>query len=280
MYDGKHVLIVFDDLTKQAEAYRAVSLLLRRPPGREAYPGDVFYLHSRLLERAAKLSEALGAGSLTALPIIETKAGDVSAYIPTNVISITDGQIYLVEALFRSGVRPAVDVGISVSRVGGAAQIRAMRSVAGTLKVDLAQFRDLEAFATFASDLDAVSKAQLERGYRLVELLKQPLNSPMPVELQVVSVYAGTSGALDDLPVDEVRRFENELHEWVQTRHAGLLATIRDTGALPDDDSLPRAVNAFQESFIASLDSGAAETVVVEGSPLEAETEAEVAASE
>ena len=197
--------IVYDDLSKQAEAYRQLSLLLRRPPGREAYPGDVFYLHSRLLERAAKLSDALGGGSLTALPIIETKAGDVSAYIPTNVISITDGQIYLQENLFRSGVRPAVDVGISVSRVGGAAQIKAMRSVAGTLKVDLAQFRDLEAFATFASDLDAVSKAQLERGYRLVELLKQPLNSPMPVELQVVSVYAGTSGVLDDISVDEVR---------------------------------------------------------------------------
>ncbi len=202
MDNGEHALVVYDDLSKQAESYRQLSLLLRRPPGREAYPGDVFYLHSRLLERAAKLSDALGAGSLTALPVIETKAGDVSAYIPTNVISITDGQIYLQENLFRSGVRPAVDVGISVSRVGGAAQIKAMRSVAGTLKVDLAQFRDLEAFATFASDLDAVSKAQLERGYRLVELLKQPLNSPMPVELQVVSVYAGTSGALDDIPVD------------------------------------------------------------------------------
>src|SRR4051794_10302965 len=264
MDNGDAALVVYDDLSKQAEAYRQMSLLLRRPPGREAYPGDVFYLHSRLLERAAKLNENLGAGSLTALPIIETKAGDVSAYIPTNVISITDGQIYLQENLFRSGVRPAVDVGISVSRVGGAAQIRAMRSVAGTLKVDLAQFRDLEAFATFASDLDAVSKAQLERGYRLVELLKQPLNSPMPVELQVVSVYAGTSGALDDLPVGEVRRFEDELHEWVSTRHAGLLATIRDTGALPDDDSLANAVNAFHESFVAGLESGATETVVVE----------------
>src|SRR2546425_898929 len=214
MDNGEHALVVYDDLSKQAESYRQLALLLRRPPGREAYPGDVFYLHSRLLERAAKLSEARGAGSLTALPVIETKAGDVSAYIPTNVISITDGQIYLQEDLFRSGVRPAVDVGISVSRVGGAAQIRAMRSVAGTLKVDLAQFRDLEAFATFASDLDAVSKAQLERGYRLVELLKQPLNSPMPVELQVVSVYAGTSGSLDDIPVGEVRRFERELHGW------------------------------------------------------------------
>src|SRR3954463_13189947 len=262
--NGMHAVIVYDDLSKQAVAYRQMSLLLRRPPGREAYPGDVFYLHSRLLERAAKLSDDRGAGSLTALPIIETKAGDVSAYIPTNVISITDGQIYLQDDLFKSGVRPAVDVGISVSRVGGAAQIKAMKSVAGTLKVDLAQFRDLEAFATFASDLDAVSKAQLERGYRLVELLKQPLNSPMPVELQVVSVYAGTPGALDALPVGEVRRFEDELHEWVSTRHAGLLATIRDTGALPDDDSLANAVNAFHESFVAGLESGATETVVVE----------------
>src|SRR4051794_36032398 len=264
MENGEHALVVYDDLSKQAEAYRQVSLLLRRPPGREAYPGDVFYLHSRLLERAAKLSDENGAGSLTALPIIETKAGDVSAYIPTNVISITDGQVYLQDNLFKSGVRPAVDVGISVSRVGGAAQIRAMRSVVGTLKTDLAQFRDLEAFASFGSDLDAVSKSQLERGYRLVELLKQPLNSPMPVEEQVVSIYAGTSGALDDLPVGEVRRFEDELHEWVSTRHAGLLATIRDTGALPDDDSLANAVNAFHESFVAGLESGATETVVVE----------------
>ena len=246
-------LVVYDDLSKQAEAYRQISLLLRRPPGREAYPGDVFYLHSRLLERAAKLSEALGAGSLTALPIIETKAGDVSAYIPTNVISITDGQIYLQEALFRSGVRPAVDVGISVSRVGGAAQIRAMRSVAGTLKVDLAQFRDLEAFATFASDLDAVSKSQLERGYRLVELLKQPLNSPMPVELQVVSVYAGTSGALDDIPATEVRRFENALHEYFTGRYSGLLGEIRDTGQLPEGDTLQVAVTEFHDNFVGEL---------------------------
>ena len=199
MENGEHALIVYDDLSKQAEAYRQMSLLLRRPPGREAYPGDVFYLHSRLLERAAKLSDELGAGSLTALPVIETKAGDVSAYIPTNVISITDGQVYLQDNLFKSGVRPAVDVGISVSRVGGAAQIKAMKSVAGTLKLDLAQFRELEAFATFGSELDAISKAQLERGYRLVELLKQPLNSPMPVEEQVVSIFAGTKGYLDDL---------------------------------------------------------------------------------
>ena len=205
MENGEHALVVYDDLSKQAEAYRQLSLLLRRPPGREAYPGDVFYLHSRLLERAAKLSDDNGAGSLTALPIIETKAGDVSAYIPTNVISITDGQVYLQDNLFKSGVRPAVDVGISVSRVGSAAQTKAMKAVAGTLKLDLAQFRELEAFATFGSELDAVSKAQLERGYRLVELLKQPLNSPMPVEEQVVSIFAGTKGYLDDVPVTEVR---------------------------------------------------------------------------
>jgi F-type H+-transporting ATPase subunit alpha len=252
MDNGEHALVVYDDLSKQAESYRQMSLLLRRPPGREAYPGDVFYLHSRLLERAAKLSDALGAGSLTALPIIETKAGDVSAYIPTNVISITDGQIYLQENLFRSGVRPAVDVGISVSRVGGAAQIKAMRSVAGTLKVDLAQFRDLEAFATFASDLDAVSKAQLERGYRLVELLKQPLNSPMPVELQVLSVFAGTSGALDDLAVGDIRRFEDDMHEWFQARHGAMLDQIRATGALPEGDDLANAMNEFKETFAAS----------------------------
>ena len=200
MDNGEHALIVYDDLSKQADAYRQISLLLRRPPGREAYPGDVFYLHSRLLERAAKLSDENGAGSLTALPIIETKAGDVSAFIPTNVISITDGQVFLQDALFKSGVRPAVDVGISVSRVGGDAQIKAMKKVAGTLKLDLAQFRELEAFATFGSELDAISAAQLARGYRLVELLKQPLNSPMPVEEQVVSIFAGTNGYLDDVP--------------------------------------------------------------------------------
>src|SRR5436190_470046 len=253
MDNGEHALVVYDDLSKQAESYRQLSLLLRRPPGREAYPGDVFYLHSRLLERAAKLSEALGSGSLTALPVIETKAGDVSAYIPTNVISITDGQIYLVDDLFKSGVRPAVDVGISVSRVGGAAQIKAMKSVSGTLKIDLAQFRELEAFATFASDLDAVSKAQLERGYRLVELLKQPLHSPMPVELQVVSVFAGTSGLLDDVPVEEVRRFEQDLHEWMQTRYSGLLAEIRDTGRIPEGDALAAALKEFHDSFVAGL---------------------------
>jgi F-type H+-transporting ATPase subunit alpha len=261
MDNGEHALVVYDDLSKQAESYRQMSLLLRRPPGREAYPGDVFYLHSRLLERAAKLSDALGAGSLTALPIIETKAGDVSAYIPTNVISITDGQIYLQENLFRSGVRPAVDVGISVSRVGGAAQIKAMRSVAGSLKVDLAQFRDLEAFATFASDLDAVSKAQLERGYRLVELLKQPLNSPMPVELQVLSVFAGTSGVLDELEVKDIRRFESEMHEWFQARHAGMLEDIRTKGTLPEGDALAESVAEFKEQFVASLAAKAADAV-------------------
>ena len=244
MENGEHALVVYDDLSKQAEAYRQLSLLLRRPPGREAYPGDVFYLHSRLLERAAKLSDANGAGSLTALPIIETKAGDVSAYIPTNVISITDGQIYLQDDLFKSGVRPAVDVGISVSRVGGAAQIKAMKSVSGTLKLDLAQFRDLEAFATFGSELDAVSKAQLERGYHLVELLKQPLNSPMPVEEQVVSIYAGTNGFLDDVPVSDVRRFEDELLEAFRTRYRDLLDHIRIEKSVPD--GLADAVSRVQ----------------------------------
>src|SRR4051812_48890008 len=233
MENGEHALVVYDDLSKQAEAYRQMSLLLRRPPGREAYPGDVFYLHSRLLERAAKLSDENGAGSLTALPIIETKAGDVSAYIPTNVISITDGQVYLQDNLFKSGVRPAVDVGISVSRVGGAAQIKSMKSVSGTLKLDLAQFRELEAFATFGSELDAVSKAQLERGYRLVELLKQGLNSPVPVEEQVAAIFAGTRGYLDDVPVGDVRRFESELLEYFRTRQASLLDSLR-TAAVPD----------------------------------------------
>jgi len=211
MDSGEHALVVYDDLSKQAEAYRQISLLLRRPPGREAYPGDVFYLHSRLLERAAKLSDERGGGSLTALPIIETKAGDISAYIPTNVISITDGQIFLQSDLFYSGVRPAIDVGNSVSRVGGAAQIKAMRSVAGTLKIDLAQFRDLESFATFGSELDKSSQRQLDRGYRLTELLKQGLNAPMPVEEQCIAIYAGTKGWLDTIPVEDVRRFETEL---------------------------------------------------------------------
>jgi F-type H+-transporting ATPase subunit alpha len=252
MENGEHALIVYDDLSKQAEAYRQVSLLLRRPPGREAYPGDVFYLHSRLLERAAKLSDERGAGSLTALPVIETKAGDVTAYIPTNVISITDGQIYLIDDLFKSGVRPAVDVGISVSRVGGAAQISAMKSVSGTLKIDLAQFRELEAFATFGSELDKISAAQLDRGYRLTELLKQNLNSPMPVEEQVVSIFAGTGGYLDDLPIGDVRRFETELHEFVRTRYGVILDAIRNTGKLPEGDALAEAVTAFKGQFQAS----------------------------
>ncbi len=252
MDNGEAALIVYDDLSKQAESYRQLALLLRRPPGREAYPGDVFYLHSRLLERAAKLSDELGAGSLTALPIIETKAGDVSAYIPTNVISITDGQIYLQDDLFKSGVRPAVDVGISVSRVGGAAQVKAMKGVSGTLKLDLAQFRDLEAFATFGSELDATSKSQLERGYRLVELLKQNLNSPMPVEEQVVSIYCGTKGLLDDLPVEQVKPFEAELLESFRTRHADLLGHIRDTGEMPDEEKFRQAVDDVKMQFVAT----------------------------
>jgi F-type H+/Na+-transporting ATPase subunit alpha len=267
MDDGDAALIIYDDLSKQAESYRQLSLLLRRPPGREAYPGDVFYLHSRLLERAAKLNEDQGAGSLTALPIIETKAGDISAYIPTNVISITDGQIYLVEDLFRSGVRPAVDVGISVSRVGGDAQIKAMKSVAGTLKIDLAQFRDLEAFATFGSELDRVSQAQLDRGYRLTELLKQPLHAPLPVELQVISIFVGTQGYLDDLPVEDVRRFEADLQDYFTTRHADLLATIRDTGQLPDEAQLKQAVEDFKSMFQPSTH--AEQTVeALEGEPV------------
>jgi len=249
MENGQHALVVYDDLSKQAEAYRQVSLLLRRPPGREAYPGDVFYLHSRLLERAAKLSDENGAGSLTALPIIETKAGDISAYIPTNVISITDGQIFVQDNLFKSGVRPAVDVGNSVSRVGGAAQIKAMRSVAGTLKLDLAQFRELEAFATFGSELDAVSKAQLERGYRLVELLKQPLNSPVPVDEQVVVIFAGTKGYLDDVPVADVSRFEAELIAFMRSGHSSLLEEIRTSGV---PDGLAAAVESFKSQFTPS----------------------------
>ncbi|MEC7828574.1 MAG: F0F1 ATP synthase subunit alpha [Actinomycetota bacterium] len=255
MENGEHALIVYDDLSKQAEAYRQLSLLLRRPPGREAYPGDVFYLHSRLLERAAKLSDEQGAGSLTALPVIETKAGDVSAYIPTNVISITDGQIYLQDDLFKSGVRPAVDVGVSVSRVGGDAQTKAMKSVAGTLKIDLAQFRDLEAFATFGSELDAASAAQLGRGYRLVELLKQGLNSPMPVEEQVVSIYTGTNGHLDDLPVEDIQRFEAELIENMRTRNAGLLDEIRTSGVLPEDQ-VKAAVESFKATFQVTVEDG------------------------
>lgn len=252
MENSDHALVVYDDLSKQAESYRQMALLLRRPPGREAYPGDVFYLHSRLLERAAKLSDDLGAGSLTALPIIETKAGDVSAYIPTNVISITDGQIYLTDDLFKSGIRPAVDVGISVSRVGGAAQTKAMKSVAGTLKLDLAQFRDLEAFATFGSELDAVSKQQLERGYRLVELLKQPLNSPMSMEEQVISIFAGTKGYLDDLDVEHVRPFEAKLQEAFSTRYSSLLVEIKDTGAVKNEEAVAEAVQAVKDEYVAA----------------------------
>jgi F-type H+-transporting ATPase subunit alpha len=249
MENGEHALIVYDDLSKQAEAYRQLALLLRRPPGREAYPGDVFYLHSRLLERAAKLSDELGGGSLTALPIIETKAGDVSAYIPTNVISITDGQVYLESDLFYSGVRPAMNVGISVSRVGGAAQVKAMKAVAGTLKIDLAQFRELEAFATFGSELDRLSQAQLDRGYRLTELLKQPQNAPMPVEEQVVAIYAGTKGYLDDLPVSEVRRFEVELIEYLKANKPGILEHIATSGTLPDAEDLSSALDEYAASF-------------------------------
>jgi F-type H+-transporting ATPase subunit alpha len=252
MDNGQHALVVYDDLSKQAEAYRQISLLLRRPPGREAYPGDVFYLHSRLLERAAKLSDEKGGGSLTALPIIETKAGDISAYIPTNVISITDGQVFLQADLFYSGMRPAIDVGNSVSRVGGAAQIKAMKSVAGSLKIDLAQFRDLESFATFGSELDKTSQQQLDRGYRLTELLKQGLNSPMPVEEQVVVVYAGTRGWLDTVPVADVRRFETELLINFRAAHPEFLAQIRDQGTLPDTDALDAALRSFVDGFASS----------------------------
>jgi F-type H+-transporting ATPase subunit alpha len=249
MENGEHGLIVYDDLSKQAEAYRQVSLLLRRPPGREAYPGDVFYLHSRLLERAAKLSDENGAGSLTALPVIETKAGDISAYIPTNVISITDGQIYLQDDLFKSGVRPAFDTGQSVSRVGGAAQIKAMKTAVGTLKGDLSQFRELESFAAFGSELDKVSQAQLDRGYRLVELLKQPLNSPMPVEEQVVSLYAATQGYLDPVPVEDVSRFEQELLEWFHARNGAILDGIKTSGDIADVDAFEAALQAFADQF-------------------------------
>jgi len=251
MYQGKHVLIVFDDLTKQAEAYRAISLLLRRPPGREAYPGDVFYLHSRLLERCAKLSDELGGGSLTGLPIVETKANDISAYIPTNVISITDGQIFLETDLFNSGVRPAINVGQSVSRVGGNAQIKAMKKVAGGLKLALSQYRDLEAFASFASDLDPASRAQLDRGARLVELLKQPQYSPFPVERQVVSVWAGTEGYLDDVPVEDVRRFETEFLDDLARTRPGIYDAIRETGDLSNDTvvALKDAIGQFRGTF-------------------------------
>ncbi len=255
MYAGKHVLIVFDDLSKQAEAYRAVSLLLRRPPGREAYPGDVFYLHSRLLERCAKLSDELGAGSMTGLPIIETKAGDIAAFIPTNVISITDGQIFLEEGLFNSGVRPAINVGTSVSRVGGAAQPTPMRKVSGRLRLDLAQFRELEAFAAFASDLDKASRAQLERGARIVELLKQQNNAPVPMAEQAAAIWAGTEGKLDDVPVGEIRRFETEFMAYLRHSHKGTLDGIA-SGAWGDDSvtALDEAVTKFKQMFLASED--------------------------
>jgi F-type H+-transporting ATPase subunit alpha len=251
MYQGKHALIIFDDLSKQAEAYRAISLLLRRPPGREAYPGDVFYLHSRLLERCAKLSDKLGGGSLTGLPIIETKGNDISAYIPTNVISITDGQIFLETDLFNSGVRPAINVGRSVSRVGGNAQIKAMKSVAGNLRLNLSQYRDLEAFAAFASDLDAASRAQLDRGARLVELLKQPQYDPFPVEEQVVSIWAGGNGFLDDVPVEDVSRFETDFLDYLRRSHAGVLQTIRESLQLSEDTiaALKDAIDEFRRGF-------------------------------
>jgi F-type H+/Na+-transporting ATPase subunit alpha len=251
MENGEHGLIVYDDLSKQAESYRQMSLLLRRPPGREAYPGDVFYLHSRLLERAAKLSDAMGGGSLTALPIIETKAGDVSAYIPTNVISITDGQVFLDLDLFNSGVRPAMNVGISVSRVGSSAQIKAMSAVAGSMKIDLAQFRELEAFAAFGSELDKVSQAQLDRGYRLVELLKQSNYAPLRVEEQVVSIYAGTRGFLDSVEVKEVRGFESFMLDTFRSKHQDILDDIRSTGKLVEDDRMAKAINACKEAYAA-----------------------------
>ena len=251
MYEGKHALIIFDDLSKQAEAYRAISLLLRLPPGREAYPGDVFYLHSRLLERCAKLSDDLGGGSMTGLPIIETKANDISAYIPTNVISITDGQIFLETDLFNSGVRPAINVGRSVSRVGGNAQVKAMKSVAGNLRLALSQYRDLEAFAAFASDLDAASRAQLDRGARLVELLKQPQYEPFPVEEQVVSIWAGGNGYLDDVPIEDISRFESEFLEYLRRGHAGILQAIRESGTLSEDTitALKDAIEDFRKVF-------------------------------
>ena len=254
MYDGNHVLIVFDDLSKQAEAYRAISLLLRRPPGREAYPGDVFYLHSRLLERCAKLSDELGGGSLTGLPVIETKANDISAYIPTNVISITDGQCFLESDLFNQGVRPAINVGVSVSRVGGAAQIKAMKEVAGSLRLDLSQFRELESFAAFASDLDATSKAQLERGARLVELLKQPQYQPAPVEEQVVSIFLGTGGHLDSVPVEDVRRFETEFLDHIRASEGGILSEIRESQKLSEEteNKLIDAIKEFKKGFAAT----------------------------
>ncbi|MEB7661071.1 F0F1 ATP synthase subunit alpha [Staphylococcus xylosus] len=249
MFAGKDVLIVYDDLTKQAAAYRELSLLLRRPPGREAYPGDVFYLHSRLLERAAKLNDDLGGGSITALPIIETQAGDIAAYVPTNVISITDGQIFLQSDLFFSGVRPAINAGQSVSRVGGSAQIKAMKKVAGTLRLDLASYRELESFAQFGSDLDEFTAQKLERGKRTVEILKQDKNKPLPVENQVLIIYALTKGYLDDIPVEDITRFEDELNLWAKSNATELLNEIKTSGALPKDDAFESAINEFKKSF-------------------------------
>ena len=260
MYEGKHVLVIYDDLTKQAEAYRAISLLLRRPPGREAYPGDVFYLHSRLLERAAKLNDELGAGSMTALPIIETKANDVGAFIPTNVISITDGQVFLQSDLFNQGVRPAIDVGISVSRVGGAAQTKGMKKVAGNLRLDLAAYRDLEAFATFASDLDAASKQQLDRGQRLVELLKQPESSPQNVEYQIVSIWLASEGAFDNVPVEDTRRYERDLHEYLQGAVPQVYEQIQ--GGKPLDDDSKEALRNANEEFAKGFQTTSGEPVI------------------
>ena len=247
MYNGKHVLIVYDDLSKQAVAYRELSLLLRRPPGREAYPGDVFYLHSRLLERSAKVSDDLGGGSITALPIIQTQAGDISAYIATNVISITDGQIFLQENLFNSGIRPAIDAGSSVSRVGGSAQIKAMKKVAGTLRLDLASYRELEAFTQFGSDLDAATQAKLNRGRRTIEVLKQPLHKPLPVEKQVVILYALTHGFLDSVPVDQILDFEDALYDYFDSHHEDIFETIRTTKDLPEESVLNEAIQAFKD---------------------------------
>jgi F-type H+-transporting ATPase subunit alpha len=277
MYNGEHVLIVFDDLSKQAEAYRSVSLLLRRPPGREAYPGDVFYLHSRLLERCAKLSDELGGGSMTGLPIIETKGNDVSAFIPTNVISITDGQCFLETDLFNAGVRPAINVGISVSRVGGSAQTKAMKKIAGRLRLDLAQFRELEAFAAFGSDLDAASKAQLERGARMVELLKQGQYSPFSLEKQIASIWAGTTGNLDSVAVADIRRFESEFIDFLGRERKEIMTTISETKVLEDETvaKLQAAIDDFKKIFKSSVAAAAAEN---EEDPLEGELQEQIVA--
>jgi F-type H+-transporting ATPase subunit alpha len=276
MYNGEHVLIVFDDLSKQAEAYRSVSLLLRRPPGREAYPGDVFYLHSRLLERCAKLSDELGGGSMTGLPIIETKGNDVSAFIPTNVISITDGQCFLETDLFNAGVRPAINVGISVSRVGGSAQTKAMKKIAGRLRLDLAQFRELEAFAAFGSDLDAASKAQLERGARMVELLKQGQYSPFSLEKQIASIWAGTTGNLDSVPVADIRRFESEFIDFLGRERKEIMTTISETKVLEDETvaKLQAAIDDFKKIFKSSV----AAVAENEEDPLEGELQEQIVA--